>query len=40
MPSLIQRLSEAIAPQYEVERELGSGGMGTVFLARDTVLDR
>ncbi len=30
----------ALAPQYEVERELASGGMGTVLLARDTVLDR
>ncbi|UCF21117.1 MAG: protein kinase [Gemmatimonadota bacterium] len=40
MSDLIERLREALAPHYEVERELGSGGMGTVFLARDTVLDR
>ncbi|HSX22217.1 MAG TPA: serine/threonine-protein kinase [Gaiellaceae bacterium] len=26
--------------RYTVERKLGSGGMATVFLARDTVLDR
>jgi tetratricopeptide (TPR) repeat protein len=40
MSSLLERLRAALAPQYEVERELASGGMGTVFLARDTVLDR
>jgi len=38
--SLLEQLREALAPQYEVEREVASGGMGTVFLARDTVLDR
>jgi serine/threonine-protein kinase len=40
MTALLDRLREALPPQYEVERELASGGMGTVFLARDTVLDR
>ena len=30
----------ALASQYAVERELGRGGMGTVFLARDVRLDR
>ncbi|MEE8490539.1 MAG: serine/threonine-protein kinase [Acidimicrobiia bacterium] len=40
MASLLERLREALAPQYEVERELASGGMGRVFLANDTMLDR
>jgi serine/threonine-protein kinase len=26
--------------EYEVERELGSGGFGTVYLARDSILER
>jgi tRNA A-37 threonylcarbamoyl transferase component Bud32/tetratricopeptide (TPR) repeat protein len=36
--SLLERLRAALAPQYEVERELGAGGMGTIFLARDVTL--
>ncbi len=40
IPSLLERLRAALAPQYEVERELASGGIGTVFLARDPNLDR
>ena len=40
MSSLLERLRTALAPHYEVERELASGGMGTVFLARDPQLDR
>jgi tRNA A-37 threonylcarbamoyl transferase component Bud32 len=27
-------------PQYRVDRELGRGGMGTVYLARNTLMDR
>ncbi len=34
------RLTTALAGQFEVERTLGAGGMGTVFLARDSTLDR
>jgi len=40
MSTLLERLRAALAPEYEVERELGSGGMGMVFLGRDTGLDR
>jgi len=38
--SLLERLRAALAPHYEIERELGTGGMGTVFLARDVTLER
>src|SRR5256714_4624698 len=38
--SEFSELWAAIASQYAVERELGRGGMGAVFLARDVRLDR
>jgi eukaryotic-like serine/threonine-protein kinase len=37
---LFARLQAALGSQYRLERELGHGGMGVVFLARDTTLDR
>ena len=40
MPSLIERLRDALAPRYEVDGEVASGGMATVFRARDTSLER
>jgi serine/threonine-protein kinase len=40
MATLFERLRQALAPDYEVERELASGGMGSVFLAYDRKLDR
>src|SRR5258708_6021103 len=40
MASFLERLRAALADRYEVEREIGRGGMGTVFLARDPRLKR
>ena len=36
----IQRIREALAPTYTVDRELGRGGMATVYLAQDSKHDR
>src|SRR5207247_5967047 len=35
MPDLLESLRDALADRYAVERELGRGGMATVFLAED-----
>ena len=35
MTELLERLHAALADNYEVERELGQGGMATVYLAND-----
>src|SRR4026208_2010319 len=36
----IERLRAALADRYTIEREIGSGGMATVYLARDIKHDR
>jgi serine/threonine-protein kinase len=40
MPDLLERLKAALADRYAIERELGSGGMATVYLAEDLKLHR
>ncbi len=40
MPELPQRLTSALAERYRIERELGAGGMATVYLAEDLKHDR
>jgi TolB-like protein len=38
--TLFGSLQAALGSQYRLEREIGAGGMGVVFLATDTTLDR
>ena len=33
-------LTQALSPRYQIRRELGRGGMATVFLAHDVRHDR
>ena len=40
MSDVAARLSSALAGRYRIERELGAGGMATVYLARDLKHDR
>jgi serine/threonine-protein kinase len=40
MSDRFQRLKTALADRYAVERELGRGGMATVFLAHDRKHER
>jgi serine/threonine protein kinase len=35
-----ERLQSALAGRYQIERQIGHGGMATVYLARDTRHDR
>lgn len=36
----LETLRASLSAQYTIERLLGQGGMGTVYLCRDTTLDR
>jgi serine/threonine-protein kinase len=40
LSSLLVSLRQALVGRYDVERELGAGGMGQVLLGRDVALDR
>jgi len=35
MTEQFERLKSALAERYAIEREIGSGGMATVYLAED-----
>ncbi len=35
MPDTFDRLKAALADRYAIEREIGAGGMATVYLAED-----
>ena len=37
MSDAVHRLSSALAERYAIERELGQGGMATVYLAHDCI---
>ncbi|HEY7614823.1 MAG TPA: protein kinase [Gemmatimonadales bacterium] len=40
MPELVSRLQTALEDRYRLEREVGAGGMATVYLAQDLRHDR
>ncbi len=40
MAELLEQLSGALAARYQIQRELGQGGMAKVFLARDLKYER
>lgn len=40
MPSLLERLRRSLAPRFALEHEIGAGGMGIVYRARDLSLER
>ena len=40
MSNPLERLASALSDRYKIERELGAGGMATVYLAEDLKLHR
>src|SRR5687767_12512040 len=40
MPEILSRLQGALTDRYRIEREIGAGGMATVYLAQDLRHDR
>src|SRR2546427_1609157 len=40
MPELLSRLQPALSDRYQLDREIGAGGMATVYLAQDIRHDR
>ncbi len=40
MPETLERLTAALSDRYQIEPELGAGGMATVYLAQDVKHDR
>ena len=40
MADTLASLTAALTDRYRIQREIGQGGMATVFLARDTKHDR
>jgi eukaryotic-like serine/threonine-protein kinase len=40
VPDILYQIQEALADRYSIKRELGKGGMATVYLARDLRHDR
>jgi serine/threonine-protein kinase len=38
--TLLERLQTSLADRYRIEREIGVGGMATVYLAHDLRHDR
>ncbi len=40
MPEIIERLTTALSDRYDIDREIGAGGMATVYLAHDVKHDR